>query len=322
MSFEIIMKAVLPVYLLTGIGFILHRLKVIQPEMEKGLLKLVIHCLYPCLILDKTLGNSLVRQPEVVGWGIGLGLGLVCCGMLVATMMGAFLGLKPGQGKRTFSLAAGVQNYGYMAIPILAALFVVGDHDEVFGVLFVHSLGVEIGIWCIGLMVMTGSFLKSPKQLINGPIVAVVLGIALSWTDAWQFFDLKSGPMVGSIIRQAMSWLGVCAFPLGILLIGSTMADLVGKKKMSLRIGVAGILVRVVIMPCVILAAAYYLPIVTSLKQVLVVQASMPAAVTPIIVARHYGGSSGTAVQVVVATSVVALLTMPLWISWGVGFLF
>ena len=321
-SFEIIMKAVLPVYLLTGIGFLLHRLKVIQPDMERGMLKLVIHCLYPCLILDKTLGNSLVRQPEIVGWGIGLGLGLVCCGMLCATLLGAIFGLKPGQGRRTFTLATGVQNYGYMAVPILAALFVVGDNDEVFGVLFVHSLGVEIGIWCIGLMVMTGSLMKSPKKLINGPIVAVVLGVTLSWTGAWRFFDLNDGPLVGSIMRQTMNWLGVCAFPIGILLIGSMMADLVGKEKISAKIGVAGILVRVVIMPCVILAAAKFLPIATSLQQVLVVQASMPAAVTPIIVARHYGGSPGVAVQVVVVTSVIALLTMPLWISYGVALLF
>lgn len=322
MSFEIIMKAVLPVYLLTGIGFLLHRLRVIQPEMEKGMLKLVIHCLYPCLILDKTLGNSLVRQPEVVGWGIGLGLGLVCIGMIVAVAVGKIFGLKPGEGKRTFTLAAGVQNYGYMAIPILAALFVTGDNDEVFGVLFVHSLGVEIGIWCIGLMVLTGSLLKSPRKLINGPIVAVVLGISLSWSGAWRFFDLESGPLVGSIIRQTMSWLGVSAFPLGILLIGSTMADLVGKERISARVSSGGVLVRIVVMPCIILVAAYCLPIVTPLKQVLLVQASMPAAVTPIIVARHYGGSPGTAVQVVVATSVLALLSMPLWISYGFGLLF
>ena len=321
-SFEIIMKAVLPVYLLVGVGFILHRFKVIYPEMEKGMLKLVIHCLYPCLILDKTLGNSLVRQPEIVGWGIGLGLGLVCCGMLVATIIGSLFGLKSGQGKRTFTLATGVQNYGYMAIPILAALFVVGDNDEVFGVLFIHSLGVEIGIWFIGLMVMTGSVMISPRLLLNGPIISVVLGVVLSWSEAWRFFDLNNGPIVGSVLRQAMSWMGLCAFPIGILLIGSTMAGLTGKGKICLRTSLAGTLVRILIMPCVILAAAYFLPIATSLKQVLVVQASMPAAVTPIIVARHYGGRPGTAVQVVVATSILALLTMPLWISYGVRLLF
>jgi predicted permease len=39
-------------------------------------------------------------------------------------------------------------------------------------------------------------------------------------------------------------------------------------------------------------------------------------------VARHYGGSPGVAVQGVIVTSIVALVTMPLWISWGIRFVF
>lgn len=322
MNFEIIMKAVLPVYLLVMIGFLLHRLKVFTPEMEKGMIKLVIHCLYPCLILDKTLGNSLVRQADVVGWGIGLGFGMVIVGMLVAWATGSLSGLKAGHGKRTFTMAAGIQNYGYIAIPILSALFVIDGNDEVLGVLFVHSLGVELAMWCVGVMVMTGAFIKSPKQLINGPIVAVILGVSLSWTGAWRFFDLQDGPLVGGLLRQVLSWLGACAFPLGLLLIGSTMAELMGKERLSPRVGIAGTLVRIAIMPFIFIAVAKFLPISLALQQVLVVQASMPAAVTPIIVARHYGGSPGVAVQVVMVTSVIALITMPFWILLGVAFLF
>lgn len=316
------MQAVLPVYFLAGIGFLLHRLNVIQPNMEKGMLKLVIHCLYPCLILDKTLGNSLVRQSDVVFWGIGLGFGLVIVGMLVAWAIGSLSGLKAGQGKRTFTMATGVQNYGYIAIPILSTLFVRNGNDEVLGVLFVHSLGVEIAIWCIGLMVMTGTITLSLGQLFNGPIIAVVLGVTLSWNGGWQYFSLEGGSLIGGMVRQSMSWLGACAFPLGLLLIGATMADLIKKEPISLRIGLAGTLVRIVIMPFIFIATAKFLPIDTALQQVLIVQASMPAAVTPIIVARHYGGSPGVAVQVVIATSVIALITMPFWISQGITFLF
>ena len=43
----------------------------------------------------------------------------------------------------------------------------------------------------------------------------------------------------------------------------------------------------------------------------------MPAAVTPIVYARHYGGSPGVAVQVVLTTSVVAVVSIPLIIAFG-----
>lgn len=312
----------MPIYLIAGVGVFLRARQVVTAEMEKGLLKLVIHCLYPCLILDKTLGNDLVRQGDIVGWGIGLGLGLVMVGMIASWIVATILGMKPGQGKRTFTLSGGVQNYGYTAIPILMALFVVGGNDDVLGVLFIHSLGVEIAIWFVGMMVLTGSVIKSPKQLINGPIVAVVLGVGLSWTGGWKLFDPEMGGIIGLIIRQAMSWLGACAFPIGLLLIGATMYDMVGKESLSPKVGLGASLVRLLIMPLVILSAAKFLPIAPALQQVLLVQAAMPAAVTPIIVARHYGGSPGVAVQVVLVTSALALITMPLWISWGVKFVF
>ncbi|MDB4498869.1 AEC family transporter [Akkermansiaceae bacterium] len=322
MDFLKVLEAVLPIYLIAGVGVFLRARQVVTAEMEKGLLKLVIHCLYPCLILDKTLGNDLVRQGDIVGWGIGLGLGLVMVGMIASWIVATILGMKPGQGKRTFTLSGGVQNYGYTAIPILMALFVVGGNDDVLGVLFIHSLGVEIAIWFVGMMVLTGSVIKSPKQLINGPIVAVVLGVGLSWTGGWKLFDPEMGGIIGLIIRQAMSWLGACAFPIGLLLIGATMYDMVGKESLSPKVGRGASLVRLLIMPLVILSAAKFLPIAPALQQVLLVQAAMPAAVTPIIVARHYGGSPGVAVQVVLVTSALALITMPLWISWGVKFVF
>ncbi|MDB4304373.1 AEC family transporter, partial [Akkermansiaceae bacterium] len=316
MDFLKVLEAVLPIYLIAGVGVFLRARQVVTAEMEKGLLKLVIHCLYPCLILDKTLGNDLVRQGDIVGWGIGLGLGLVMVGMIASWIVATILGMKPGQGKRTFTLSGGVQNYGYTAIPILMALFVVGGNDDVLGVLFIHSLGVEIAIWFVGMMVLTGSVIKSPKQFINGPIVAVVLGVGLSWTGGWKLFDPEMGGIIGLIIRQAMSWLGACAFPIGLLLIGATMYDMVGKESLSPKVGLGASLVRLLIMPLVILSAAKFLPIAPALQQVLLVQAAMPAAVTPIIVARHYGGSPGVAVQVVLVTSALALITMPLWISW------
>jgi malate permease and related proteins len=47
----------------------------------------------------------------------------------------------------------------------------------------------------------------------------------------------------------------------------------------------------------------------------------MPAAVFPTIMARQYGGDPTTAVRVVVATTVGGLVTIPLWLRLGLGWL-
>lgn len=322
-SFWVILQAILPVYLMVGVGFAMRVFKVVTPEMERGMLKMIIHCLYPCLILDKVLGNSLVQQPEVLFSGVGMGFGLVMSGMFLAFGFGRLMGLKAGTGRRTFCVTAGTQNFGYIAVPLLTELFVrQNGNDEVLGVLFVHSLGVDIALWVFGVMIMTGSFFGNPKAIVNGPTVAVVVGVLLSTTGLSGFFEASGGGVLGGSVRQGMFWLGACAFPMGLVVIGATMYDLIGKEKISPKIATGSLLIRIVLMPMVFILVANSLPIVTELKQVLVVQASMPAAVTPIILARHYGGSPGVAVQVVIVTSVVALVTMPLWISRGVLIVF
>ena len=45
--------------------------------------------------------------------------------------------------------------------------------------------------------------------------------------------------------------------------------------------------------------------------QRLVAQGAMPCALLPIVLARHYGGHVATAVQVIIATSIVSLFTIP-----------
>ena len=43
----------------------------------------------------------------------------------------------------------------------------------------------------------------------------------------------------------------------------------------------------------------------------------MPCAVFPIVLARHFDGSPEVALKVVLATTVISFVTMPLWVALG-----
>jgi hypothetical protein len=43
----------------------------------------------------------------------------------------------------------------------------------------------------------------------------------------------------------------------------------------------------------------------------------MPAAVFPLLLVRHHGGAVPVALQVIFATSAAAIITLPLWIHFG-----
>jgi predicted permease len=47
----------------------------------------------------------------------------------------------------------------------------------------------------------------------------------------------------------------------------------------------------------------------------------MPSAMVPVILARLYGGHPRTAVQIVVGTTAVGILTIPLWLRAGLGWI-
>ena len=83
-----ILVAVIPIYLLMVVGGGLRRAEVLGPQMDAGLTRLVIHVLYPALILDKILRAELLRDPQVVFWAIGVGFAVIVIGLMAALVVG------------------------------------------------------------------------------------------------------------------------------------------------------------------------------------------------------------------------------------------
>lgn len=259
----------------------------------------------PCFILDKILGAEVLRSGAVVLSSFALGFSLILLSVGLAWLVGKCLGLERGTGIRTFALSAGSQNFGFTAAPIVESLWAVGA----LAVLFVHNIGVELAMWSVGVMIMSGEGGMNWRKMLNGPVVAVVLGLGL--------VSAGLDGMITGAFRKAMSMLGAGAFPLGIFITGCTIMDLVGKERFSGKVMFGAALVRLVLAPALFLSAAKFLPISTELRQVLVVQAAMPAAITPIILARLYGGRPAVAVQIVVVTTILGIVSLPWIITFG-----
>lgn len=300
-----VIASVLPVYLLIIAGAVLRRTGVIRQEHDAGVMRAVYSVMLPCFILDKILGAAVLRSGSVVVWSVVLGFGLIMAGIAIGLAVGRLIGLEKGTGMRTFALSAGCQNFGFTAAPVVEILWGTGA----LALLFVHNIGVEAAMWSVGVMMMSGERGISWRRLVNGPIVAVVGGLML--------VALGLDDEVTGAGRKAMSMIGVGAFPLAILITGCSMIDLVGAEKPSWKVIAGGAVVRLALAPLVILSAAKFLPLSTELRQVLVVQAAMPAGMTAIMLARLYAGRPAVAVQIVIATTVLSLLTLPWIITWG-----
>jgi len=313
-----IIQQLLPVYLLILVGAGLRRVGLTKREYDDAFLHLVFNVMYPCFILDNILGSSSVKDPSSVAWGIGLGFLFPVVGMALAWVVAGWLGYAKGSGRRTFALSSGIQNFGYTAIPVVQQLWV---GTGAMAMLFVHNLGTELAIWSVGVMLISGDKKIPWKRLVNGPVVAVVAGLSLVALDWDGMRTSDAGEALPGVIRTTLKWLGVGAFPLAIFTTGGIMMDMIGKERFSLKASIGGSILRLAVIPLIMLLGARFSCAPVELKQVLIVQAAMPAAMTPILLAKLYGGRPSVAVEIVVASTVLSLFTLPLVILFGRAFL-
>lgn len=301
---EVLVSA-MPVYILTVLGAALRGTGVVLKEHIDAVTRLVYSVLVPCFIVDKILGSQSIKSGPIIFSSIALGFGMIVVGIIIGHGFGKLIGLEKGNGMRTFALATGCQNFGFNAAPVVEILWGSGA----LAILFVHNIGVEIAIWSVGVLVMTEHGGIPWRRVINGPLIAVVAGLILVATDLDAYCN---GPA-----RKALSMLGAGAFPLGIMITGSAIMDLARTEKPTLKVTLGSIAVRLLLVPALFLIAAKFLPIDDGLRKILVVQAAMPAATSPIILAIMYGGRPAIAVQVVVVTTIASLLTLPWVITLG-----
>jgi predicted permease len=313
-----VIVAVLPAYMLILLGAVLRRVKILRSEHDEPVMHVVFHVMYPCFILSKMLGSEALRSGSVVAWSIGIGFSELLVGGMVGFLFGILLRLEKGNGLRTFAFSVGIQNFGFTAIPIVQQLW----GDAAVAVLIVHNLGVELSIWTVGVMLMSNDKRIPWKKLINGPAISVVLGLILVGLRVDRYFVGDPDVYLFGPMREAMKWLGNGAFPLALVITGALMFDMIRVERPSARITLGGSVLRLLVIPLIILAAAKWLPLTLELRQVLVVQAAMPAAMSPLLIAKLYGGRPGIAAQIIVATTVISLFTLPWVIAFGMKWIF
>ena len=290
-------------------GIVLRWCGILKPQWDGRLLKSVIWFFYPCLIIRNVMENrALAEEPSVLFIVLSSGFVALALGQVAAALASRWVPFEKPRQRNTFIFTTGIFNYGYFAFPIAETLF----GQETFGILLVFVVGVELAIWSIGILYLTaGSDKLDWKRLVNPPMIAVVLALTLNWSGA--------GGNLPPVSIEVLGHIGKLAIPFGLILIGATLfdnlKDLDLRKHLRLVVVACGL--RQLILPSVFIVAAIALPVLPELKAVLVIEAAMPCGIFPIVIAKHYGGSTNTALQIILGTTFLSVLTIPLWMLAG-----
>lgn len=329
--------AVVACVAMIGIGAFLRRIAHIPVEADAVILRLCVNILMPCLILDNILYTTAFDNLHNLYLPPLVAFAMVLLGMAVAFLVARFLpsfltGIDSAGAARTFAVAIGVFNYGFVPVPIVQTMFTdAAERSSMLAVLFVQNLGVELSIWTVGIVLLAGGWQPGAwRKVINGPTLAIVVGVALNLL-------YRSGilpPLVTETIlpnfefvRMTIHYLAGASIPISVLLVGTTMADLFSGERLrrewrrTCRLAFWSLLLRMVVLPPLFLLVAVYLPCSLEMKRVLVIHAAMASAVFTTVLARHTGNNPDVAFDVVASNTLASIITAPIWIALGMAWI-
>ncbi|MEM9349369.1 MAG: AEC family transporter [Pseudomonadota bacterium] len=281
-----VLEIVAPVFALAAIGFLWVKLGLeYRTEFVTRLaMTLGIPALIFVALMETEISPAALSQITIAA--------AVTYAALTA-LMGALIWIT-GLNPRTWHAPLVMSNTGNIGLPL--AFFAFGDEGLGFAVaVFAVS---TVFAFTIGLWLVTRT--SNPLDLVKEPMVgATLLGALFLW-QGWE---------TPQVVTNTLTLVGQLGIPLMLITLGVAIARI-----STGNVGRAALLSVVKIALCAGLAAAvglwFGLPHVAF--GILVLQFAAPAAVTSYLIAEKYGADAEPVAGLVVLTTALSVITLPL----------
>ncbi len=293
---KILIQQIIILFLMIGVGFLAAYFGLLHEEGTRQVTDLILIIITPCVIITAfqlSFERSLIKNIAIAALLAGL---THVVGIIIANF---FFHNNSSDRNRIFTYASIFYNGGFFSLPLLKALL--GNVGALYGSIFVAVF--NIFCWTLGIQIMTGkrnSF--NWKIFLNPGVVSVIISILLV------LLKIK----LPGVIQTTLSNLATLHSPLAMIIIGSqfytfknnfTFRDLALWKT---------VLARNLIIPLIMLLINNYLAGDKTLFFASVITAAAPTASNTVLFATKYDKDVNTAIQAVILTTMMALVTIPL----------
>jgi predicted permease len=285
-------------FLLIAMGVILRKAKILPEEGVTVLTDLVIYLILPFNIIQSFMMefNWEILKGFAIILLISFGIQFVC--LILANQL---YNKQPTPVKKVLQYATICSNAGFMGNPIAEGIF--GAEGLMYASIFL--IPQRIVMWSAGVSYFTGNPDRKAvikKVMIHPCIIAVYIGLIL------MIFQIPLPSFVNSTIKTV----GGCTTTISMVLIGTILAEVDVKTILSKTL-IYYTVIRLIFIPLLVFAACSFLHVRPILTGVSVLLAGMPAGSTTAILARKYEGDYIFATKCVVFTTLMSLITIPLW---------
>ncbi|MDD3113918.1 MAG: AEC family transporter [Candidatus Izemoplasmatales bacterium] len=319
------LNAVLPLLLLIGLGYGLRRLHFLTDSFLEVANKFVFHIALPMLMYYTLYSASGLKD---IDWSVVLysasavlvifGLGLITVGVFI----------KDPRQKGVILQGTFRSNLTIIGVPLAEAL---GGSEAVLGVALVSMIIVPL--YNILSVISLSVFQKDENNqsihwqkviiriLTNPLIIAIALGILTLFIRSLIPLDPETLEPVFSINKNLeflylfIKWLGQIASPLALIVLGGGFQF--GAIRLLRKELFIGVFWRIILAPTIGLLGAIMLDKATDFFSfspayypALIATFASPAAVSSAIMAKEMGGDEQLAGQIVVWTSLLAIITL------------
>ena len=233
--------------------------------------------------------------------------------MLIARMLGHVLKVSRDH-LGIFTVCVGLSNTIFVGLPLCIAIF----GDSALPYIMTYYFGNSFLFWTIGIQQLASCndrnikiFSRTTlKNIASPPLMAALLG----------FIALLVGVKLPVVLIKGMAYVGNMTTPLAMIFIGIAIS----KTDFSLfkfdREFFGALLGRFLICPLLLLGMLLYFKTEPLMAEVFLVMSAMPAMANIPIISTNYGGDYKYAAAIVVATTCLAGLVIPMYIMLFHGF--
>lgn len=285
-------------FLLVAAGIILRKKGILHEEAKAVLTDLVIYFILPCNIISSFLieFNGKVIMEFAIILVIASLIQVVCL-ILANTLYRK----EPDSRKKVLQYGTVCSNAGFMGNPIAEGVY--GAQGLMFASIFL--IPQRIVMWSAGVSYFTESPDRKTvvKKVLTHPcIIAVYIGV----------FFLVTQLKMPEFLENTIRGVGGCTTTVSMVLIGTILAEV--KLKSILDWGIVKYtVIRLFLIPFMVFIACRLFSIDPMLSGVSILLAGMPAGSTTAILAAKYNGDYIFATKCVVVTTLLSLVTIPLW---------
>jgi predicted permease len=299
--------ALVPVFLLIVLGFVLRRVLLKQDVVWIGLEHLVYYVLFPALLID-TLSRANLASVPIAGVGGALLLAVLVMSALCMALRPLLVRILGIDGPAFTSVFQGATRWQtFVALSVAGNLW--GDLGITLASVAMVAMIPLLNILAVAVL----AHYAAPQRLSWPTLLLTIAKSPLIWACVIGLGINLLGVPVVKPLHEFADALGRCSLAMGLLVVGAGL-QLEGLRRPGAAATLTVVL-KLAIMPVIAIALGMAFGLSGASLAVVACCASVPSASNGYILARQMGGDAPLLAQILTLQTTLAVLTMPVFIA-------